>query len=104
MYAILATITPKAGSLQKVTDLVKAIGKYAEDHEPECVEFRLCMEVDPEGIEAIHTIEKFNTLSGLRTHQTTPALADFYKITADQDLLEKETVVRIVKGVYGYHV
>lgn len=80
MYAILATITPKAGSLQKVsiqllthkvnsqlcsnakslqvTDLVKAIGKYAEEHEPECVEFRLCTEVDPEGVEAIYTIEK----------------------------------------------
>lgn len=51
-----------------------------------------------------HETFRFNTISGLRAHQTTPALADFYKITAEQDLLEKETVVRIVKGVYGYHV
>lgn len=80
MYAILATITPKAGSFQKVSiqllthevvlqlcsnadslqvaDLVKAIGKYAEEHEPECAEFRLCTEVDAEGLEAIYTIEK----------------------------------------------
>ncbi|KAM0520549.1 hypothetical protein ACHAPE_002944 [Trichoderma viride] len=104
MYAILATITPKAGSFQKVADLVKAIGKYAEEHEPECVEFRLCTEVDAEGLEAIYTIEKFNTVSGLRTHQATPKLADFYKVTAEENLLEKETVVKIVKSEYGYHV
>lgn len=47
---------------------------------------------------------RFNTISGLRTHQTTPELANFYKITAEQNLLEKETVVKIVKGVYGFHV
>lgn len=47
---------------------------------------------------------RFNTVSGLRTHQKTPKLADFYKVTAEEKLLEKETVVKIVKSEYGFHV
>ncbi|KAL5083886.1 ABM domain-containing protein [Trichoderma simmonsii] len=101
---ILATVTPRPGKAKKVIELYQGIIDYAIKHEPGCFEFQLFSEVNVEGVEEIFTIERFKDLETLRAHQAGPALVAFNKAAAEQDLLEKEILIKVVKSVSGFQV
>ncbi|KAM0247350.1 hypothetical protein ACHAQJ_009884 [Trichoderma viride] len=101
---ILATVTPKPGKLQDIIDLYQGITDYAIENEPGCFEFQLFTEVNSEGVEELFTIERFKDLETLRAHQAGLALVAFTKAAAEQNLLEKEILIKVVKAVSGFHV
>jgi hypothetical protein len=47
---------------------------------------------------------RFKDLDTLRAHQAGPALVTFTKAAAEKNLLEKEILIKVVKGVSGFHV
>ncbi|KAH8799122.1 hypothetical protein F5884DRAFT_812782 [Xylogone sp. PMI_703] len=101
---ILATVTPKAGALERVIELYQVIIQYAEANEPGCIEFQLFTEVNAQGKEELFTIERFKNFEVLRTHQEGPALVEFNRKVDEEKLLEKPIMIKVVKGVSGYYI
>jgi hypothetical protein len=53
----------------------------------------------PNSTHFILTIHRFKTREMLRSHQQRPALVAFNKAAAEQDLLEKQILIKAAKGV-----
>ncbi|PQE16765.1 antibiotic biosynthesis monooxygenase protein [Rutstroemia sp. NJR-2017a BBW] len=100
---IVAIISPKAGKVDRLLELVSQVCQYVKDNEPGTLRYEATCEVNKQsGVEQIIMFETYKDKEALKAHGSSEKFKGFQKMVQDEDLLSEPLLLKFVKPAGGF--
>ncbi|KAH8767947.1 hypothetical protein BGZ57DRAFT_748746 [Hyaloscypha finlandica] len=100
---LIAIISPKAGKVDRVVELLNGVSQYVHKNEPGTTRYQINVEVNKKsGVEEIIMFESYKDKAALGTHGSSDAFKNFQKILKDEALVGAPMQLKFVKEAGGF--
>ncbi|KAE8451813.1 hypothetical protein EG329_002653 [Mollisiaceae sp. DMI_Dod_QoI] len=100
---LIAILSPKAGKVDRVIELLQQVAIYVEDHEPQTLRYEIVRQINQKsGGEEVILLESYKDKAALKAHGGSDTFRRFNGVLVEEDLMAKPMQLMFVKPAGGF--
>ncbi|KAE9374715.1 hypothetical protein N431DRAFT_556955 [Stipitochalara longipes BDJ] len=100
---LIAIISPKAGKVDRVIELLNGVSQYIQKNEPGTTRYQINVEVNKKsGVEQVILLESYKDKAAIGIHGSSDTFKAFQKTLKDEDLVGAPMQLKFVKEAGGF--